>query len=373
MVKTRTLFSALLPLAVAIAVCGCSSRGQMIGLHPESLELSGGATGPELSLASEAGALYAVFADRSTAGLDMVTIPAGPHLPSAAPPVELIDKVDIAAPLSRAFGEHVLAAGGGKLAVLYLDRETDTRSVLKLASRTYDAAEWDLDVLEPTGDPLALLPDGTGGFAAAWSSGLLSYRGPNGQVVPALSPLPLQLEGRPGPDGLDGFTAYDSLASVLLWLRWNGSGFSAQPVPNGGTVSASLRAPSGRLAVVSYSPRARRLVLFQGNGATTSFSSQTVTVCDGTSGVALLPGGTESTFLFLFDETRTVGAGRTEWQLSLVAPGNLLGVPGARYRKAVVASGDLRIEGFAAARTADALYVLLSQGNLRILRVPLAS
>lgn len=372
MVKTRTLFGALLALAVAGAVFGCSSRGQLVEVHPESLQLSGGATGPELSLASDAGALYAVFADRSTTGLDMVTIPAGPHLPAAAPPPEIIDKVDIAAPLSRSFGEHVLAAAGGKLAVLYLDRETDTKKVLKLASRSYGASQWDLEVLEPAGDPLALLPDGSGGFAAAWTSGLLSYRESSGKVLPAVPPLPLRLEGRPSPDGLDGFTAYDGLASVLLWLRWNGNGFSAQPVPNGGAVSASLRTASGRLAVVSYSPRERRLFLHQESGGAQSFSSQTVTVCDGTSAVALLPGGTESTFLFLFDEARTVGAGRTDWQLSLVAPGSLLGVRGSRYRKAVLASGDLRIEGFAAARTADALYVLLSQGTLKLLRVPLS-
>ena len=34
-------------------------------------------------------------------------------------------------------------------------------------------------------------------------------------------------------------------------------------------------------------------------------------------------------------------------------------------------SGDQRIDGVAAARTADALYVLLSQAGLRLLRIPL--
>jgi len=372
MVKTRALFGVLLPLAVAAAVGGCSAGGRLMALQPESLQLSYGPTGPWLSLAVDSGTLYAVFADRATTGLEMVTVPAGPRLPDSAPAPQLIDKVDVAPPLSPFFGEHVFATGGGKMAVLYLDRETDTKNVLKLATRALNAAQWDLDVLEPAGDPLSVQPDGKGGFAAAWSSGLLSYREAGGQVVPAFPPLPLRLEGRSGPDGQDGFSAYDGLASVLLWLRWNGGGFTAQPVPDGTPVSASLRSPSGRLSVVSYDPKARRLYLHQESEPSKTFSTVTVTVCDGTSGVALLPGASDSSFLFLFDETRTVGAGRTAYQLSLIAPGSLLGARGGRYRKAALAAGDLRIDGFAAARTADALYVLLSQGNLRLLRIPLS-
>jgi len=372
MVKTRTLLGVLLPLAAAAALCGCSARGRLVSVRPESLQLSAGTTGAVLSLAADASALYAVFADRATAGLDLVTIPAAPHLPGSAPPPELIDKVDTAAPLSTSFGEHVLAAGGGRIAVLYLDRKMDAHSVLKLASRgAAGAAQWDLDVLEPAGDPLALASDGGGRFAAAWTSGLLSYRLPGGQAAPPAPPIPLQVEGKPGSDGQGGFTAYDRLASVLLWFGWNGSGFTVKPVPEGGTVSACLRSPGGRLAVASYNPRQRRLFLHQEAPGASAFSSQTVTVCDGTTGVALLPGPSDSSFVFVYDETRTISAGRTAYQLSVIAPGFLLGALGSRYRKAVLTEGDLRIDGFAAARTPDALYVLLSQGGLRILRIPL--
>jgi hypothetical protein len=69
---------------------------------------------------------------------------------------------------------------------------------------------------------------------------------------------------------------------------------------------------------------------------------------------------------------RSLGAGRVVSQVSLIAPGSLLGARGTRYRKAVFSSGDSRIDGFAAARTGDALYVLVSQGNLKLLRIPLA-
>ncbi len=191
--------------------------------------------------------------------------------------------------------------------------------------------------------------------------------------MPVDPPIPLQLGGRPAGDGQGGFTAYDRLSYVLLWLRWNGTGFDAQPVPDGGPVSAARRSPAGRLAVVSYSARARRLLLHQEAAGASAFSSQTVTVCDGTTGVALLPGASDSSFLFVFDETRTLSAGRTSYQLSLIAPGYMVGALGARYRKAVLAEGARRIDAFAAARTADALYVLVSQGGVRILRIPLGS
>ena len=58
--------------------------------------------------------------------------------------------------------------------------------------------------------------------------------------------------------------------------------------------------------------------------------------------------------------------------MSLIAPGFLLGGWGGRYRKAVVTSGESPIDGLAAVRTPDALYVLVSQGDLKLFRIPLA-
>ncbi len=372
MVKTRTVLAAFLSVAAVGLLLGCSARGPLVALKPEMLQLSAGPTGTAVSLAADAASLHAVFPDRATAGLDIVTVPIGPHLPPSAPPIQLIDKVDIAAPLSPHFGEHVLAVGAGRVAVLYLDRETDTHDVLKLASRSPADTQWNLEVLEPPGDPLALFPS-QGDFVAAWAKGLLSYRSADGEVLDAMPVTPFQLQGRPASDGADGFSAFSRTASALLALRWTGSGFSVQKVPDGGEVNASLRSPSGKLSIVSYNPGSRRLLLHQQAAGSSSFSTQTVTVCDGTSGVALLPGTSDSSFLFVFDETRTLAAGRTSYQLSVIAPGHLLGTPGGRYRKAVLTEGDLHIDGFAAARTADALYVLVSQGTLKILRVPLGA
>ncbi|MGO9309600.1 MAG: hypothetical protein ACLQDL_11330 [Spirochaetia bacterium] len=371
MVKPRAHFHVLVVAACALAAGGCALRGPFVKVNTESLLVSHGPAAQFLSLASSAGSLYAIFADRSTTTLDLVTVPEGPHLPSAPPPVEVIDKVDVAPPLSPAFGEHLLSVAGGSAAVLYLDRATDVRNVLKLATRKLGETQWNLDVLEPPGDPLLLAPDEAGGFGVAWSSGSLSYRPAGAQAAASVQPLAFKLEGHARPDGAGGFTAFDSLTSQLLALRWTGSGFSTQVIVGGSPVQASLRSSAGLLSVISWDAQSRRLLLHQEKAPGGAFSSATVTVCDGTETVALLRGRTDATFIVLFDEVRSLGAGRTVSELSLIAPGTLLGGRGTRYRKAILASGDSLIDGFAAARTPDALYLLVSQGDLRLLRIPL--
>ena len=372
MVKTTSHSSLLLVAACSLAMGGCGARGPFVSVRPESLELSRGPAAPFLSLAAAPGSLYCVFADRATTTLDLVQLPDTPHLPPSAPAAEVIDKVDVVAPLSPTFGEHVLAVAGSRAAVLYQDRESDVKNVLKLATRTFGEKQWTLDILEPPGDPLDLEPAAPGGFDAAWSPGLLSYRPAAGPARDAAAPLPFKLQGRPSADGSGGFTAFDSLTSQLLSMRWTGTGFSTQVVPGGSPVQSSLRSAVGRLRVLSWDAKARRLLLHQESARAGSFSTSTVTVCDGTGAVALLPGQSDSTFLIVFDEVRSVGAGRTISQVSLIAPGSLMGARGTRYRKAVLASGEAGIDGFAAARTTDALYVLVSQGNVKLLRIPLA-
>jgi hypothetical protein len=371
MVKPRAHFAVLVIAACALAASGCALRGPFVAVTTESMILSRGPSAHFLSLAYSPGRLYAVFADRSTTTLDMAALPEGPHLPSAAPPLEVIDKVDVAPPLSPAFGEHILSVAGGGAAVLYLDRETDVKTVLKLATRRLGETQWNLDVLEPPGDPLLLASDEAGGFGAAWSSGMLSYRPAGALAAASVAPLAFRLEGHASPDGAGGFTAFDSLTSQLLALRWTGSVFSTQVIPGGSPVQASLRSAAGLLSVVTWDAKLRRLILHQENAPGGVFSSATVTVCDGTQTVALLRGQTDATFRVLFNEVRSLGAGRTVSEISLIAPGSLLGGRGTRYRKAIVCSGDSSIDGFAAVRTADALYVLVSQGDLKLLRIPL--
>ena len=372
MVKTRSLSNLATLAVLALVLGGCSARGPFARVVPESLLLSHGPTGAYLSLAELSGTLYAVYADPATTTLDLDEVPVGPHLPPAAPAPQVIDKVDTAAPLSPTFGEHVLSADGRTIAVMYLDRETDVKNVLKLATRSTGEQQWNLQILEPAGDPLALVPNEGGGFDAAWSSGLLSYRPVRQQETTGVPALPFQVQGRPSPDGAGGFTAFDSLTSSLLFLRWTGSGFKTQGIDRGTPVQASRRSPSGRLKVVTWDPGRRRIILHQETGTEGRFSISTVTLCDGTKQVALLPGGSESSIAVVFDETHPAGAGRTDYQVSLIAPGSLLGGWGGRYRKAVVTSGESPIDGLAAVRTPGALYVLVSQGDLKLFRIPLA-
>lgn len=372
MVKTRTLPFQLLLAALTLISGGCAARGPFTRVTTESLVLSHAPAAPFLSLAQLSGTLYAVYADRATTTLDLVEIPTGPHLPPAAPAPEVIDKVDVVAPLAPAFGEHVLSVGRQGAAVLYRDRETDVKTVLKLAARSLDQKQWLLEVLEPAGDPLALFPEEGGGFDAAWSFGLLSYRPVGRSTTQGTPVLPFSILGQPSPDGAGAFTAFDSLTSSLLFLRWAETGFVKRVIEGGTPVHASLRSDSGRLKVVTWDARTRRLVLHQEAAPGGTITSATVTLCDGTKRLALLPGLSDSTVLVVFDETQPVGAGKTDYRVSLIAPGSLLGVRGTGYRKAVVTSGDAPLTGFAATRTADALYIVVSQGDLRLLRVPLS-
>ena len=372
MVKTRSLSIHVALALLTFALVGCSARGLLARVAPESLLLSRDPAAPCLSLAQLSGTLYAVYADQATTTLNLVEVPVGPHLPSAAPAPRVIDKVDTAAPLSPSFGEHVLSVAGGAVAVMYLDHETDVKNVLKLASRSSADQQWNLEILEPTGDPLALIPGEGGGFAAAWSSGLLSYKLPRQQATPGVPAIPFQVQGRPSADGAGGFTAFDALTSALLYMKWTGSGFTPRIISGGTPIHASLRTSSGRLLVVTWDSKTRRIVLHQDTGTGDKFSTATVTLSDGTRQLALLGGSSESSIMVVFDETHSVGGGRTDYQVSIIAPGSLLGGWAGRYRKAVVTSGGSPIEGLAAARTSDALYVLVSQGDVKLYRIPLS-
>lgn len=354
-------------------ICGCGVGRQLIDVHPESLVVAGGTSGACLSLALAGDALLAVYPDKATTTLDMLQIPVGPHLPERPPAATIIDKVDVAPPLSSRFGEHVLAASGGTATVLYLDRVSDAKTVLKAASRSLNETQWSLDILEPAGEPLAALPDGKGAFDVFWSAGSLFSRKLWGPVSTPLSYVtPFTLEGRACSSSADGFTAFDSESNSLLAIRRSAAGFTRMTVPGAGPVHASLVSSMGILSVLSWDPRTRRLGVWEQKSATGGFTRSIVTLCDSTDSVALLPGPAASTYLFLFDESRTRGGGKTLYQLSLIAPASRLGRGGAQYRKAVLVSGDTPIDAFAAVETADAVYALVLQGHLMLLRVGLS-
>ncbi len=303
--------------------------------------------------------------------LDYLSFPDDDHLPSAAPTPSIIDKIDVNAPGPSTFGAHALAATANTLRVLYLDRESDSRLVLKMASLPAGSTQWELDVLDPPGNPLALLTDAHGSVQAYWAAGAMKSRtvtptGPTADILPAFDGT-----ARASIAGPDAFTAYSSNQRALYVVRRNAQGDATSVLPGAGPLQASLEAANGALTVLSWDDGTRRLVLQEQSAVGSPFSKTTVTLSDGTTSLALLPGGASFRYIMLFDETHISGNGVAISQLSMIAPGSLIGAGRTRYRKSIIASGEMPIAGFAAARTASALYVLLAQGGLRLYRIAL--
>ena len=362
---------ALLPSL--LAGCGAVNRG--VATRPEVLEIGDGVPGKYVSLAAVDTTLFAVFSDRESTTLKTLQVPIGPHLPAGLPAATVLDKIDVTPPLSPSFGEHVLAASGSRIEVMYASRHNEDHSILKIAWRESADSQWRLDIIEPPGDPVALL--GGSSPVLFWASGAL-YRRAQASPDPAVAlPQPFQLRGRASTFSPDGFTVFDGASGTLMAVTLAPEGVRVRPVPGASEIHSSLLNSDGRLAVLSWDAKSRRLLLFEEKprntevAGGTEFNRTTVTLCDGTGTAIVLPPHRRGGFLFLFDEIRRAGAGSTDHQLSLLAPARLIGGLGSRYEKSVVLSGPEPIEGFAASETPDALYILAVQGTLKLIRVGL--
>jgi hypothetical protein len=292
-------------------------------------------------------------------------------LPDNAPAPAVIDRVDVTPPLSPTFGEHALAVRDGVTRVLYQDRKADDKLVLKLASRTEDAAQWTIDVLEPAGDPVAVLPGEKSALSVFWASGSLVARTPLTDVHGETVLSPFQLASRASVFGETGFTAYNASTGSLVAVRQGEGGLETSVVPGGNPVHASLASASGLLSVLTWSAVDRRLSLIEQKAGSQDVARTTVTLCDGTETVALLPARQGNAYVILFDEARRLGGGRVAYELSLVAPASTLGALGQRYRKATLLSGEKPIQGFSAVEAQGALYVLALQDGLKLVRLGL--
>ena len=326
-----------------------------------------------MSLARRGDALLAVFPDWETTSLSVSELPLGPELPAVPPIPRIIDKIDAAPPLSPSFGLHVLAARGGVARVLYIDRESGDRLVLKLASRGESEKLWTLDVVEPQGLPVAVVPGAPGRIDLFWARGSLLFTAFPGLSAPAtlLSPfLPVGRASLLGDDGEAGFTVYDSASRTLLAFRRDGDGFRRTPIPEGGPVHSAILTPEGLIAVVSWNPEKKRISLLE-QEAGGEFRKTTVTLCEGTHSVAILQvtragAGAPPSRLYLFDETTRTGAGRASYALCMIEPGN-------RYRRKVLLASAEPIACFSALAAEGALYVLVLHGKLDLLRLGLQS
>jgi len=165
---------------------------------------------------------------------------------------------------------------------------------------------------------------------------------------------------------------YDAASRSLIVVSGSDTGFISRELAGAAAVHSSLLSSDGQLAVLTWDAQTRRLSLLEERSGAARISRSTITLSERTGTVALLTAPGRSTYMFLFDEERQLGGIRAQHQLSIIAPGYLLGAIGTRYRKAALLSGTEPIEGFAAVETQDALYVLALQGGLKLLRLGLA-
>jgi hypothetical protein len=361
MVKTK----ASLLLCCAVLCAGCGASGAPFSPHPEVLAIPAGAPGRFLSLGIARDQLCAVFSDAESTTLKLIRVPLSPHLPATPPNAVVIDRIDSAPPLSPSFGAHVLSVSDAAVSILYLARQGEEKSVLKLATKAIDAPQWTLDVMEPPGAPLAILPAEKGALSLFWASGSLWMRGyPDSTSAQALAGA-FEPRSRASVFAPFGFTAFDGGSNELWKISRSGGGFSSKVVPGAYAVHSSALLPDGRLAVLSWDAEARRLILLEERQAGGAMSRTTVTLCDETTNVALLP--VHDGYLFLFDESRRGGVSGPQHTLSLISRA------GARYRKTVLLSGTHSIDGFSAVRAGEALYVIAVQGGVKLLRVDISS
>lgn len=359
-------------LAVALAAAACWGLGPR-----ESMPLAAAVTafpgvrpGPHASLLRHGDAVAAIFTDRDTTSLNVVEVPAAAALPASAPESAFIDRVDVAAPLGASFGEHAAGVAGGGLRLLYLDREREDRLLLK--SVAADASGWRLSLLEPTGLPVAVLESADRKPLDVWAPGALLARGasgPDARLWPRITPrgagVPIAAPAGGSPTG---FTVWDEGAGVLLAVRTGAAGVQVAAVPGAGPVSAAAEAPDGTLAVVTWDPQRRRILLLERTPGASLFRTTTVTICDGTDGVFLA--WTAAGWLFVYDEMKPAPLGRWEWEVGVLWPVPKA-VGRAQYRRGVLSTGSGPVVGLRALVTADALFVLEVRDALRLLKIPL--
>jgi hypothetical protein len=363
MVK-RTLCALAAALA-ASAGWGLAAR-ESPGNAPAAMAFPGVRPAPFASLLRRGTSVTVVYADRDTTSLRAVDVPVSGVLPAEAPKAVFVDKVDIVPPLGGSFGLHASAVFGGRLRLLYLDREKDDRPLLKLV--TENAVGFSLALVEPFGSPVAVLAEPGGTPADVWAAGSLRMRGTAGDRVLEAACLPRgqALPIDPGrEDGPPGFAFWDDASGGLRVVLAGPDGIRSFPVPDAGPVSAAAESPGRDLAVATWDPGSRRILLLERDSADGPFRRTTVTVCDGVSGLFL--SWTPSGWMFLYDEVRSAPPGGWVYELSLLSPEpRSVGRP--RYLRRVLSSGSGPLAGFRALRDGATLFVLEMRDGLRLLK-----
>ena len=357
----------LLFALIAFSCAGCAPRGEPSIPRAESLQIAQGRFGSFVSLVIVGDRLCAVFSDLDTSSLAICELPLGPPLPTAAPRALLIDKIDATPPFATDFGSHAIAATGSTLHILYLDRESPEKRVLKLASRASGADAWSLDIVEPAGSPVGLIPNSEGSLSLFWSTDALLMRSTSSSASPTVVRSDFSA-GRPGVPfeggSMRGLTVFDDTTGSLCAVFLRGAGAEMEVVQGIESAVSACVSSDGRLAVTGYDAKRRRILLLEGTADQKSFSRSAVTLSERTTGTLIMPRGER--YLFLYDEAERRGRDAFSYGVSVLAP------EGARYVKHVLSRGQKPVQCFAAAIRGEILYVLILQDALDLFRVDLS-
>jgi hypothetical protein len=327
----------------------------------------------DFSLARNGSELDLVFADRSSLGLVLAQIRDDP---SANPSFSLesttyLDRISDLPGNDPLFGVHILFQEGPERHLLYLDRKTDERSLLKYIHWGSDGGRATIDVLPFTGRPLAALRGEDGALEVYLEAGRQLLRQ---SFKPAAAAEILRssfsLAGAVwtlASDRVQGFTAYDDLSHRLIFFRRNGHSLDQTVLAHFGVVHSSAVADDGTVSCLAYDQQQYRIVLFQQDRSSAGFRVQSVTPARDVRCLGMFFYGGSA--FFLFSEQTDPRAGGDSYRLSMLVP--QAGAGKAGYRRVVLQKGALPITCLRTVSAADHLYVALLQGSVRFLRLDL--
>jgi hypothetical protein len=161
------------------------------------------------------------------------------------------------------------------------------------------------------------------------------------------------------------YSVYDDLSKRLYLIHPGESALRIEPVYASAEVHYTT-VLDGRLCILLFDPTESTIALLKRVPEQRAFEVLPVTLCEGTSSVFLT--NHDGQYLFLFNE-RVVGKReKPSYQLSLLYTESA----GDRYEKVALVEGEASIQGFAARKAGDILYVLyLRREKLTLLSLAL--
>jgi hypothetical protein len=364
--------SALL-LLMALGLFSCS---QNANLKPSQESLFDTRLNPAtqcFSLAKTENGLDLVFADRGSLALvsARILIDSSSDQPFALGATTYLDRVSDMPGNDPLFGSHVYYSDGPQRYLLYLDRKSDERELLKLISWGPEGGKATIDVLPFTGRPVAILRGDDGVLEVYFEEG---HRLRRQSLQPAAVEETLRGSFSPAgtvsileSDRVHGFTAFDYLSHRLILFRRSGRSIDQTVIAHFGVVHFSTFAADGTVMCLAYDQQQSHIVLFQQDQAGPGFHVQPVAPARDVRCLGMLV--YRGLDFFLFSEQTDPRSGGASYRLSMLVP-----QPGARnpgYRRVILRQDSSPVTCFRTVMSADSLYVAWLQGSVQFLRLDL--